>query len=104
MQSTEPVLLERWRSVFRWYLNRFTCNFPHTICPCPFVTPKGENVNSEELEAIKLQQSSFRTLGYERVYLPLQEVADTPFHIQGDDLIHIRWIIIIYYILIGSYW
>ena len=25
-----------------------------------------------------------RRLGYERVYLPLREVADTPFHIQGD--------------------
>ena len=23
-------------------------------------------------------------LGYERVYLPLGKVADTPFHIQGD--------------------
>ena len=27
----------------------------------------------------------YRPLGYERVYLPLREVADTPFHIQGDD-------------------
>ena len=27
-------------------------------------------------------------LGYERVYLPLDKVADTPFHIQGDDLFH----------------
>ena len=25
-----------------------------------------------------------RPLGYERVYLPLYKVADTPFHIQGD--------------------
>ena len=24
-------------------------------------------------------------LGYERVYLPLYKVADTPFHIQDDD-------------------
>ena len=30
--------------------------------------------------------STFRPLGYERVSLPLCEVADTPFHIQGDDL------------------
>ena len=29
---------------------------------------------------------TFRHLGYERVYLPLGKVADTPFHIQGDDL------------------
>ena len=26
-----------------------------------------------------------RPLGYERVYLPLYKVADTPFHIQGDE-------------------
>ena len=26
-------------------------------------------------------------LGYERVYLPLCNVADTPFHIQGDDFV-----------------
>ena len=29
----------------------------------------------------------FHPLGYERVDLPLHKVADTPFHIQGDDLI-----------------
>ena len=29
----------------------------------------------------------FRPPGYERVYLPLCKVADTPFHIQGDDLL-----------------
>ena len=28
-------------------------------------------------------------LGYERVYLPLREVADTPFHVQGEELITI---------------
>ena len=27
-----------------------------------------------------------RPLGYERVYLSLYKVADTPFHIQGDEL------------------
>ena len=27
-----------------------------------------------------------RPLGYERVYLPLSKVADTPFHIQRDKL------------------
>ena len=26
-------------------------------------------------------------LGYERVYLPLGNVADTPFHNQGDEVI-----------------
>ena len=28
-----------------------------------------------------------RHLGYERVYLEPREVADTPFHIQGDDVL-----------------
>ena len=28
----------------------------------------------------------YRPLRYERVYLPLGKVADTPFHIQGDDM------------------
>ena len=27
----------------------------------------------------------YRPLGYERVYLPLCKVPDTPSHIQGDD-------------------
>ena len=31
--------------------------------------------------------SLYRPLGYERVYLPLCEVADTPFHMQGDDIL-----------------
>ena len=30
------------------------------------------------------EQCPVRPLGYERVYLPLCQVADTPFHIQGD--------------------
>ena len=29
---------------------------------------------------------ALRPVGYERVYLPLREVTDTPFHIQGDVL------------------
>ena len=31
-------------------------------------------------------QRIYRPLGYERVYLPLYKVADTPFHTQGDDM------------------
>ena len=30
--------------------------------------------------------SVYRPLEYERVYLPLCRVADTPFHIQGNDI------------------
>ena len=44
-------------------------------------------LDSEEWENKYLQSSLvFRPLEYERVYLPLYQVADTPFHIQGDDL------------------
>ena len=28
----------------------------------------------------------YRPLGYKRVYLTLREMADTPFHIQRDDM------------------
>ena len=31
--------------------------------------------------------SRHSTLGYERVYLPLYKMADTPFHIQGDEYV-----------------
>ena len=34
--------------------------------------------------------SIYRPLVYERVYLPLYKVADTPFHIQGDDILFIH--------------
>ena len=40
----------------------------------------------------------YRPPGYERVYLTLCKVADTPFHIQGDDILqnwefpfNVRW-------------
>ena len=29
----------------------------------------------------------YRPLGFERVYLPLHKVADTPFHIQSSDIL-----------------
>ena len=38
---------------------------------------------------IIIYSSIDRHLGYERVYLPLYQVADTPFHIQGDEICHI---------------
>ena len=33
-----------------------------------------------------------RLLGYERVYLPLCKVADTPFHTQGDNMLEAVYI------------
>ena len=37
-----------------------------------------------ELPPHYLQITITRPLGYERVYLPLYTVADTPFHIKGE--------------------
>ena len=36
---------------------------------------------------LTIYSAAYRSLGYERVYLPLCKVADTPFHIQGDDIL-----------------
>ena len=36
------------------------------------------------------RMASYRYLGYERMYLPLGKVADTPFHIQGGQIIGSR--------------
>ena len=36
------------------------------------------------LLVLKMNLSTYRPLGYERVYLPLHKVADAPFHIQDD--------------------
>ena len=32
------------------------------------------------------KKGTYRHLGYERVYLPLDKVADKPFHIQGNNI------------------
>ena len=36
-------------------------------------------------------------LGYEKVYLPLYKVADTPFHIQGDSIMSEIVVIVTYF-------
>ena len=36
-----------------------------------------------------------RPLGYERVYLPLTKVADTSFHIQGDEVMALMIVLIV---------
>ena len=35
---------------------------------------------------VRILLSILHPLGYERVDLPLVKVADTPFHIRGDDI------------------
>ena len=44
----------------------------------------------ESLEQLKhqalMEMAIFRPFWYERVYLPPHKVADTPFHIKGDDV------------------
>ena len=42
------------------------------------------------LSGMIAQYSKSSVLGYEKVYLPLYKVADTPFHIQGDAKLS-RW-------------
>ena len=37
------------------------------------------------------QVGLYRPIGYERVYLTLYKVADTPFHIQGNDIYGVLW-------------
>ena len=60
-------------------------------CPHSFVRfdPKQraafDKVDTVVLFAVKSNVGTLRPLGYERVYLPLFAVADTPFHIQWDD-------------------
>ena len=51
-----------------------------------FVTPWSD----PQLQGRKNLQATNRPLGYERVYLPLCKVADTPFHIQGDEIFPIE--------------
>ena len=36
-----------------------------------------------------LRLTTFRLYGYERVYLPLYRVTDTPLHIQVDDFLRV---------------
>ena len=43
-------------------------------------------INLSQLEQFVKRLVMYRFLGYERVYLPLYKVADTPFHIQGDGM------------------
>ena len=41
---------------------------------------------NQNLLPVTTKVADHRPLGYERVYLPLCKVADTPFYIQGDDI------------------
>ena len=49
---------------------------------CPMKSPVGSHV---DLTGADHAAEIYRPLGYERVYLTLCKVANTPFHIQGDD-------------------
>ena len=45
---------------------------------------------------------SYRSFGFERVYLPLYKVADTPFHIQRDDILEtilLRWSLLCFWVV-----
>ena len=41
-------------------------------------------IKQQNMYVLPQSMTAYRPIGYERVHLPLHEVADTPFHIQGD--------------------
>ena len=47
---------------------------------------RGEEIRN--LFSISHMINVIRPRGYKRVYLPLHEVVDTPFYIQGDSMYH----------------
>ena len=58
-----------------------------TLLITPFTTiTSNVLMNQDSGPALAHTGSTYRPLRYERVYLPLWQVADTPFHIQGEDI------------------
>ena len=71
-----------WKGVSAtWKSGRYTLSYPRGR----FYIMTIEEL-SISLEVKQTGPIFYRPLGYERVYLPLFQVADTPFHIQGDDI------------------
>ena len=64
-------------SLTQLYIKSFISN----KMPCASIPKRKQSPSSSD----RGRDRTRRALGYERVYLPLCEVADTPFHIQGDE-------------------
>ena len=64
---------------------KFDCNLPYI-----YMVLAAEELRMQILFCLyyftPAEREAYRPLGYERVYLPLYKVADTPFHIQRDDI------------------
>ena len=57
--------------------------------PCPALLHANNGSTHASVQSICVamcDRGLCHHLEYERVYLPLREVADTPLHIQGDDV------------------
>ena len=50
------------------------------------ITRQIEEANKTICQSGATMAANTSSLGYERVYLPLYKVADTPFHIQEDNM------------------
>ena len=70
-QDVDPMLVECW----------------------PTIYDAGPTLNQYSHNVLYLSGYLYRPLGYERVYLPLCKVTDTPFHIQEDDILFSRHVI-----------
>ena len=59
----------------------------NVVIKYPFeVVSREPQMSKNVLHVYTIWIKTYRPLRYERVYLPLNKVADTPFHIQGDDM------------------
>ena len=87
----------RWEIIPTWWqvvpldMKGFICHFTKWQIH-PFISKSRQSVRISVLFSPLVRDHTTnlykprRPLEYERVYLPLCEVADTPFHIQGDDV------------------
>ena len=59
---------------------------PASMLKATYCEPVHNNIIGIDGSLIYILIDKIRPLGYERVYLPLRKVADTPFHSQGDEM------------------
>ena len=69
---TEPKVIRRCHLVYR-----------HNLLKPLNRTRRFRSLDDDQLVVPRVSSGISRSLRYERVYLPLYKVADTPFHIQG---------------------
>ena len=97
-----PVLLNIFNCILRHFKPELLKPFPAPNDSVEYFCAHKKNVSEggaisggtsvfksiRRLSRPQRQNTTNRPLGYERVHPPLHEVADTPFHIQGEWQIH----------------